>query len=120
MSIKAKSTAVAIASVSTIFSFSVPSQAGEYEYLDELDRTEDPAMPWDYREGKRGSSAPQPSQSSHSPRMGGSDQPSCVNGDCDCSDFQTHTTAQQFSEADSGDSHRLDGDSDGVACESLQ
>ena len=45
MSIKAKSTAVAIASVSTIFSFSVPSQAGEYEYLDELDRTEDPAMP---------------------------------------------------------------------------
>ncbi|PSO89309.1 MAG: hypothetical protein BRC41_01460 [Cyanobacteria bacterium QH_9_48_43] len=46
--------------------------------------------------------------------------PSCVNGDCDCSDFQTHTTAQQVLEADSGDSHRLDGDSDGVACESLQ
>jgi len=38
MSIKAKSTAVAIATLSTIFSYSVPSQAGEYEYLDELDK----------------------------------------------------------------------------------
>ena len=49
-----------------------------------------------------------------------SELPSCVNGDCDCSDFQTYTTAKQVLEADSGDSHRLDGDSDGVACESLQ
>ena len=38
MSIKAKSTAVAIATVSSVFSFSVPSQAGEYEYLDELEK----------------------------------------------------------------------------------
>jgi micrococcal nuclease len=81
---------------------------------------EDPVMPWDYREGKRGSSASQPSQSSHSSSTETSDLPGCVNGDCDCSDFQTHATAQQVLEADSGDSHRLDGDSDGVACESLQ
>jgi CRISPR/Cas system Type II protein with McrA/HNH and RuvC-like nuclease domain len=37
MSIKAKSTAVAIATVSTVLSFSVPSQAGEYGYLYELE-----------------------------------------------------------------------------------
>jgi hypothetical protein len=39
MSIKAKLTAVAIATVSSVFSFSVPSQAGEYEYLNELEKT---------------------------------------------------------------------------------
>jgi hypothetical protein len=38
MSIKAKLTAVAIATASSVFSFSVPSQAGEYEYLDELEK----------------------------------------------------------------------------------
>ena len=38
MSIKAKSTAVAIATVSTVLSFSVPSQAGEYGYLYKLDK----------------------------------------------------------------------------------
>jgi hypothetical protein len=37
MSIKVKSTAVAIATVSSIFSYSVPSQAGEYGYLYELE-----------------------------------------------------------------------------------
>jgi len=48
-----------------------------------------------------------------------SELPGCVNGDCDCSDFQTYTTAKQVLEADSGDSHRLDGDSDSVDCEGL-
>ena len=38
MSIKVKSTAVAIATVSTVLSYSVPSQAGEYKYLYELDK----------------------------------------------------------------------------------
>ena len=38
MNIKAKSTAVAIATVSSVFSFSIPSQASEYEYLYELDK----------------------------------------------------------------------------------
>jgi len=39
MSIKVKSTAVAIATASSVFSFSVPSQAGEYGYLDQLEKT---------------------------------------------------------------------------------
>ena len=39
MSIKVKSTAVAIATVSTVLFYSVPSQAGEYKYLYELKRT---------------------------------------------------------------------------------
>ena len=38
MSIKAKSTAVAIATASSIFSFPVPSQAGEDGYLYELEK----------------------------------------------------------------------------------
>lgn len=38
----------------------------------------------------------------------------------DCSDFDTHRAAQQFFEANQpGDPHRLDGDGDGEACESL-
>ena len=37
MSIKVKSTAVAIATFSSILSYSVPSQAGEYGYLYELE-----------------------------------------------------------------------------------
>ena len=42
--------------------------------------------------------------------------------DYDCSDFTTHKGAQDFFEAEGGpweDRHNLDGDSDGVACESL-
>jgi hypothetical protein len=37
MSIKVKSTAVAIATVFSVLSYSVPSQAGEYGYLHELE-----------------------------------------------------------------------------------
>lgn len=40
-------------------------------------------------------------------------------GDLDCSDFSTQSEAQDVLAADSGDSNGLDGDSDGVACESL-
>ncbi len=40
--------------------------------------------------------------------------------DRDCSDFRTQPEAQAFFEASGpGDPHRLDGDGDGVACESL-
>ncbi|MCL4299552.1 MAG: thermonuclease family protein [Anaerolineae bacterium] len=42
--------------------------------------------------------------------------------DRDCGDFATHAEAQAFFEAAGGpgnDPHRLDGDSDGVACETL-
>lgn len=40
-------------------------------------------------------------------------------GDYDCSHFDTQKQAQQVLERDSSDPHRLDGDDDGVACESL-
>ena len=43
-------------------------------------------------------------------------------GDKDCSDFATQKEAQRFFEANGGpakDSHNLDRDGDGVACEKL-
>ncbi len=40
--------------------------------------------------------------------------------DYNCSDFSTQAEAQRFFEAEGpGDPHRLDGDNDGIACESL-
>lgn len=41
------------------------------------------------------------------------------NGDYDCSHFDTQDQAQYVLENTPGDPHRLDGDGDGVACESL-
>ncbi|MGH4011162.1 MAG: excalibur calcium-binding domain-containing protein, partial [Pseudonocardiaceae bacterium] len=40
-------------------------------------------------------------------------------GDLDCSDFTTQEEAQAAYEQDTSDPHNLDGDDDGVACESL-
>lgn len=48
--------------------------------------------------------------------------PAIADRDYNCSDFATHAEAQAFYMAQGGpahDPHRLDGDSDGVACESL-
>jgi endonuclease YncB( thermonuclease family) len=46
--------------------------------------------------------------------------PSASAQDRDCSDFSTQAAAQQFfNAAGPGDPHRLDGDDDGVACETL-
>ena len=45
--------------------------------------------------------------------------PACLSSDCDCSDFTTQAQAQKVLDADFGDPHGLDGDKDGVACESL-
>jgi micrococcal nuclease len=42
-----------------------------------------------------------------------------ADGDYDCSHFDTQKQAQQVLNEFSGDPHRLDGDSDGIACESL-
>ena len=57
-----------------------------------------PVPPWEWRDRSSG----QPSD------------------DKDCSDFDTQPEAQQFFEAHQpGDPHRLDGNSDGEACESL-
>ncbi len=44
-------------------------------------------------------------------------------GDKDCSDFNTWREAQKFYKRHGGpqrDPHRLDGDDDGIACESLR
>ncbi len=46
--------------------------------------------------------------------------PVCASSDCDCSHFSTHEYAQWFhNNHDPYDSHRLDRDNDGIACESL-
>lgn len=42
-----------------------------------------------------------------------------ADGDYDCSHFDTHEQAQAVLESEPGDPHRLDGDGDGDACESL-
>jgi hypothetical protein len=46
--------------------------------------------------------------------------PACAGTDCDCADFATHAEAQAFYQSQGpGDPHRLDRDSDGLACETL-
>lgn len=41
-------------------------------------------------------------------------------GDMDCTDFSTHSEAQDFFDSEgSGDPHGLDRDGDGIACETL-
>jgi endonuclease YncB( thermonuclease family) len=71
----------------------------------------DPIPPWDWRDGER----PPP------PSSAPAGLPYDPNGpDRDCSDFRSQEQAQRFFEAAGpGDPHRLDGDDDGQACESL-
>ena len=77
-------------------------------------------MPWDYRRGERISDDSQPTnQSNPQPTTNQSNLPSCVESDCNCSDFSNQQEAQRVLEAFDGDPHRLDGDGNGVACESL-
>ncbi len=48
-------------------------------------------------------------------------RPSNNYGDKDCSDFNNWEEAQAFyKNAGAGDSHRLDADNDGIACEALR
>lgn len=78
-----------------------------------------PVMPWDYRRSQRGQ--PQASANISKKKLPQPHQfPSCVDSDCNCSDFKTQAQAQQVFNAFAGDKFRLDGDSDGVACESLR
>jgi micrococcal nuclease len=69
-------------------------------------------LPWDYRQGER---VPDTNASN----FNSSNLPGCVNSDCNCSDFSSQQEAQQVLDAFPNDPHRLDGDNDGVACESL-
>lgn len=77
-------------------------------------------LPWDWRKGARTSTTPSPKfpSSTSSPNHAG--LPACVNSDCNCSDFRTQAEAQKVLQAYQGDPYRLDGDQDGVACESLR
>ncbi len=78
-----------------------------------------PVMPWDYRRSQRG----QPQVSTNPPAKTSPETrqlPSCVNSDCNCSDFKTQAQAQQVVDTLSGDKFRLDGDNNGIACESLR
>ncbi|WP_199336843.1 thermonuclease family protein [Oscillatoria sp. FACHB-1407] len=88
-----------------------------------------PVMPWDFRR-QQGGSTPSPSPSvSPSPRPSPhpsvrpspspSPLPTIPRLDLNCSDFRTQAEAQRILERDRSDPHRLDGDRDGIACESL-
>lgn len=76
-------------------------------------------MPWDYRQGRRATAA-QPEPNMAEPETSTSHLPACIRGDCDCGDFSSWEQAQAVLESAPGDPHRLDGDSDGIACESLR
>lgn len=76
-----------------------------------------PTPPWDWRDGERSGAS-----SSESPWDSGSDRSMRDRSmrDRNCSDFETQRAAQAFFERHQpGDPHRLDGDGDGRACESL-
>jgi len=75
-----------------------------------------PVMPWDFR---RGTGARKPSASTPKPKLTGQQFPSCVNSDCNCSDFQSRAQVDAVFRAYPGDPFKLDGDSDGVPCESI-
>ncbi len=85
-----------------------------------------PVMPWDFRRNQGDRPAPSPPASSHPsappaapPAAPLTGLPACTTTDCDCSDFATQTDAQRVLDAIPGDPHRLDGDRNGRACESL-
>jgi len=75
-------------------------------------------MPWDYRSGERPSSS-STSAGSGSSRGSSASSSTQQQGDLDCSDFATQAQAQRVLESQPGDPHRLDGNGDGEACESL-
>lgn len=77
--------------------------------------------PWAYRRGGgQAETAPTPAPTTSPSSAPAVALPACVNSDCDCGDFSRWEEAQAVLDAFPGDPHRLDGDSDGVACESLR
>jgi micrococcal nuclease len=81
-----------------------------------------PILPWMFR---RGGDSPAPSTPAAAPAATSpiaipDGLPACVATDCNCSDFTTWEQAQAVLEAFPGDPHRLDGNRDGIACESLR
>jgi micrococcal nuclease len=81
---------------------------------------ENPIFPWEWRRADRSPVAPaEPIPSTTIAPS--SALPACATngGDCDCKDFSTQQQARQVLAAAPGDPHRLDGDRDGIPCESL-
>lgn len=94
----------------------------------ELGVWSDPAfvMPWDYRQGVRspdepsGAALPLKPEPPPNSDSATANLPACISGDCDCGDFSRWEQAQNVLNSSPGDPHGLDGDGDGIACESLQ
>jgi outer membrane biosynthesis protein TonB len=63
--------------------------------------------------------SPKPESDSSEAKVKAVNFPSCVNSDCNCSDFTTRAAAQRVLEAFPGDPFKLDRDRDGIACETL-
>jgi micrococcal nuclease len=78
-----------------------------------------PVMPWDFRRGN-GARKPPASTPKPKPKPVGQQFPACVNSDCNCSDFDSRAQVDAVFAAYPGDPFRLDGDSDGVPCESIR
>ena len=76
----------------------------------------DPVMPWDYRHRVKSSGT----HTTSTRVFAAPAVKSRPNQDYNCSDFQTQAEAQRMLEAYPGDPFRLDGDHDGIACESLR
>jgi micrococcal nuclease len=83
---------------------------------------ENPILPWEWRRADRAPFPATPTElippaviapSSALPAYAAN------GGDCDCKDFSTQQQARQVLAAAPGDPHRLDGDRDGIPCESL-
>lgn len=71
------------------------------------------------RSAQRGAWRCQNVESITTTQSSGSFPPLPSDGDYDCGHFDTQDQAQRVLESTSGDPHRLDGDGDGIACESL-
>ncbi len=86
-------------------------------------KQEDPVSPWNWRRGARSSESDGDANDEAAMQLDEVELRYDPYGpDRDCSDFRTQAEAQAFFEAAGGprkDPHRLDADSDGVACESL-
>jgi len=74
-----------------------------------------PVIPWDFRRGTEARKLPASTQ-----KPVGQKFPACVNLDCNCSDFESRAQVDAVFRAYPGDPFKLDGDSDGVPCESIR
>ena len=70
--------------------------------------------------GCRSGHSTTPTPKSPSPSPGSRPSRSSGGGDLDCGHFSTQPEAQEVLDQDPSDPHRLDGDKDGVPCESLR